>query len=248
MLAVDDLHLDYGKVRAVQGISIHLEPGELVTLIGANGAGKSSILHAICGLEPVSSGRIFLDDEDITGTPYHKLMRRGVVLVPEGRQLVAGLTLEETLQLGASATTAPPAETRRRMAEVLEIFPMLRDRLHDRAGLLSGGQAQMLALARGLMGAPKLLLLDEPSLGLAPMAVRDLFALISRLHSDGLSILIVEQNVRQALAIADRGYVIESGRVIIDGMSDELKNHEILVTSYLGVPREDERREREDKP
>lgn len=246
MLAVEDLHLAYGKVRAVQGVSLDLARGELVTLIGANGAGKSSVLHAICGLAPVGSGTIRLDGENITGTPYHRLVRRGVVLVPEGRQLVAGLSVTETLMLGASITSASPAATRRRMDEVLEVFAMLRDRLEDRAGMLSGGQAQMLAVARGLMSAPRLLLLDEPSLGLAPMAVRDLFKLIARLNGDGLSILVVEQNVHQALAIADRGYVIESGRVIVQGKSDELKHNEILVASYLGVPAGDGITSRED--
>jgi branched-chain amino acid transport system ATP-binding protein len=247
MLAVENLHLAYGKVRAVQGVSIYLARGELVTLIGANGAGKSSVLHAVCGLAPAASGTIRFDGEDVTGTPYHRLVRRGVVLVPEGRQLVAGLTVAETLMLGASTTVASRVASRRRMDEVLEVFPMLRDRLEDRAGMLSGGQAQVLALARGLMAAPRLLLLDEPSLGLAPMAVRDLFGLIARLHGDGLTMLVVEQNVHQALAIADRGYVIESGRVIVEGRSEDLKHNETLVASYLGVPREAGDTSREDR-
>lgn len=247
-LAIDDLHVSYGKVRAVQGVSLGVHTGRLVTVIGANGAGKSSLLHAICGLVRPRAGRVRVDDADIGRMPYHRLVRRGVVLVPEGRQLVAGLTVSETLMLGAAAARLPSAEARRLMAGVLDSFPMLADRLDEQAGLLSGGQAQMLALARGLMSAPRLLLLDEPSLGLAPRALTELFELIGELNRKGLTILMVEQNVRQALAIADYGYVMESGRVILEGPAEELAENPVLVASYLGVAREEREDGREDTP
>jgi branched-chain amino acid transport system ATP-binding protein len=242
-LSVENLEVAYGKVRAVHGATLSVDDGQLVAVIGANGAGKSSILHAVCGIERPHAGRVVLEDSDITGIPYHRLVRRGLVLVPEGRQLVAGLSVEETLMLGAAAARMPGRQARRRMAEVLALVPMLADRLGDRAGLLSGGQAQMLALARGLMSAPRLLLLDEPSLGLSPRAIRELFALIDALNRQGLTILMVEQNVRQALAIAGYGYVIESGRVSLEGPARELAENSVLVASYLGVAREDTREE-----
>lgn len=237
MLEVRGLEVAYGKVRAVQGIALDVAEGEIVTLIGANGAGKSSTMHAICGIEKPAAGEVRFRGEPITGLPAHRIARRGIVQVPEGRLIFAGLTVEENLRLGAySAPDRRRAEAD--IAAVLELFPMLRERLDERGSVLSGGQAQMLALARGLMASPKLLMLDEPSLGLAPVAVREVFELIASLRDRGVTILLVEQNVRQALAVADRGYVLESGRIILDGPARELAEDELLVSAYMGLSRE----------
>ncbi len=236
MLEIRDLHLSYGKVRAVQGVSLEVAEGEIVALIGANGAGKSSTMHAVCGIERPSGGHIRFLGQAITRMPPHRIMRRGIVQVPEGRLIFGGLTVAQNLRLGAH-NVAGRAKTEADIERVLESFPMLRDRLDEPGAALSGGQAQMLALARGLMARPKLLILDEPSLGLAPIAALDVFALIPRLRDAGVTILLVEQNVRQALAIADRGYVLESGRIILDGNAAELAEHELLVSAYLGLTR-----------
>lgn len=234
MLEVRDLRVNYGRIRALQGVSLDVAEGEIVALIGANGAGKSSTMNAISGVVRAAAGEIRLDGESLVGLPSHRVVRRGVVQVPEGRLIFAGLTIEENLRLAAAA-----AHDRRRETEELErvlgLFPMLRDRLTERGSSLSGGQAQMLALARGLIAAPRLLLLDEPSLGLAPLAAREVFDLIPRLRESGVTILLVEQNVRQALAVADRGYVLEGGRVTLDGDAGELLGDELLVSSYLGI-------------
>ena len=234
MLEVRDLRVNYGRIRALRGVSLDVAEGEIVALIGANGAGKSSTMNAISGVVRAAAGEIRLDGESLVGLPSHRVARRGVVQVPEGRLIFAGLTIEENLRLAAAA-----AHDRRRETEELErvlgLFPMLRDRLTERGSSLSGGQAQMLALARGLIAAPRLLLLDEPSLGLAPLAAREVFDLIPRLRESGVTILLVEQNVRQALAVADRGYVLEGGRVTLDGDAGELLGDELLVSSYLGI-------------
>ncbi len=237
MLEVRGLEVSYGKVRAVQGIDLDVAEGEIVALIGATGAGKSSPMHAICGVERAKGGTIRFLGDAITGLPAHRVIRRGIVQVPEGRLIFAGLTIEENLRLGAyraADRTAIAAE----MERVLELFPMLKDRLTERGAALSGGQAQMLALARGLMAQPKLLMLDEPSLGLAPVAVAEVFALIAGLRARGVTVLVVEQNVRQALAVADRGYVLESGRIILQGRADELARDDLLVKAYMGMHKE----------
>ncbi len=236
MLEVRDLQVSYGKVRAVQGVSMEVEEGEIVALIGANGAGKSSTMHAVCGIERPAGGQIRFLGRHITRLPSHRIMRRGIVQVPEGRLIFGGLTIAQNLRLGAY-NVAGRATAEADIDRVLAFFPMLRDRLDERGAALSGGQAQMLALARGLMARPKLLMLDEPSLGLAPIAAQEVFALIARLRDSGVTILLVEQNVRQALSIADRGYVLESGRIILDGKATELAEHELLVSAYLGLQR-----------
>ena len=236
MLEVRDLHVSYGKVRAVQGVSLKVGEGEIVALIGANGAGKSSTMHAVCGIERPAGGQIRFLGVPIARLPPHRIMRRGIVQVPEGRLIFGGLTIAQNLRLGAY-NVAGGARAEADIDRVLEFFPMLRDRLDERGAALSGGQAQMLALARGLMARPKLLMLDEPSLGLAPIAAQEVFALIARLRDSGVTILLVEQNVRQALAIADRGYVLESGRIILDGKAAQLAEHELLVSAYLGLQR-----------
>ena len=234
MLEVRDLDVNYGRIRALQGVSLDVAEGEIVALIGANGAGKSSTMNAISGVVRAAAGEIRLDGQDLVGFPAHRIVRRGVVQVPEGRLIFAGLTIEENVRLAAAAAHDRRGEGKG-LERVLDLFPMLRHRLKDRGSGLSGGQAQMLALARGLVAAPRLLLLDEPSLGLAPVAAIEVFDLISKLRGGGVTVLLVEQNVRRALAIADRGYVLESGRITLEGEAKELLGHERLVRSYLGI-------------
>jgi branched-chain amino acid transport system ATP-binding protein len=234
MLEVDHLEVRYKKILAVQGISLQVAQGEIVALIGTNGAGKSSIMKAICGIEPVAAGQIHYLGEEITGLPSHKIIQRGIVQVPEGRLIFKGLTVRENLLLGGHRTRNRAA-LGEEITRLLEIFPMLQNRLNDPGSSLSGGQAQMLALARGLMARPKLLLLDEPSLGLAPLAVQAVLKLIKSLKEQGVTILLVEQNVRQALVIADRGYILEGGRIILEDKARQLLNHDLLVHSYLGI-------------
>ncbi len=234
MLEVDHLKVCYGKILAVQDISLQVTQGEIVALIGANGAGKSSILKAICGIEPIASGQIHYLGEEITGLPSHKIIQRGIVQVPEGRLIFKGLTVRENLLLGGHRTRNRGAMGEE-ITRLLEIFPILKSRLNAPGSSLSGGQAQMLALARGLMARPKLFLLDEPSLGLAPIVVQEVLRLINSLKKQGFTILLVEQNVRQALLIADRGYVLEGGRILLEDKARQLLNHKLLVHSYLGI-------------
>lgn len=233
MLEIRNLQVAYGKVRAVQGVSLDVGEGEIVALIGANGAGKSSIMHAVSGIVRPVSGTIGFRGEDIARWASHRIVRHGIAQVPEGRLIFAGLTVGENLRVGGLASD--PAGEAGRIAQVIELFPVLKDRLNETASALSGGQLQMLALARGLMADPKLLLLDEPSLGLSPRAAEEVFELIPALRARGVTILLVEQNVRQALDIADRGYVLESGRVTLEGPADALRKDEDLVRAYLGV-------------
>jgi branched-chain amino acid transport system ATP-binding protein len=218
----------------VHELSLHVGRGELVTLLGANGAGKSTTLKGIVGLTPVASGRIHLDGSEITRRPTERIVRSGLTLVPEGRQVFAHLTCAENLRLGASGLRAAASDARRE--EVLELFPRVQEKLYVKAGLLSGGEQQMLAIARALMSEPRVLLLDEPSLGLAPMVVAAIFDMIASLASRGVTILLVEQNVERALAIATRGYVLNTGRVEMSGTRDELVASEI-EDAYLGIRR-----------
>ena len=239
MLDVRNLEVRYGQIRAVQGISIQVNKGEIVALIGANGAGKSSIMHAICGIKRATAGEIVFSGEEITHLPSHQTVRRGLVQVPEGRLIFGGLTIEENLRLGAYGVAGPRSEEQN-IERVLSIFPMLKNRLSERGAALSGGQAQMLALARALMAQPKMLMLDEPSLGLAPVAVEEVYTLIEELRRTGVTILLVEQNVRQALAVANKGYIIESGQILLEGKAEYLANHELLLNTYMGLERGDE--------
>ena len=208
--------------------------GEIVSITGANGAGKSSVLNAISGIHRPSGGDILFEGENIAGLKAHAVVRKGIVQVPEGRQLFATLSVRENLLAGCH-TNSGFVLNRNIPEQILSQFPVLRDRLDSLGSSLSGGQAQMLALARGLMNSPKLLLLDEPTLGLAPIAVSEVFKLISRLRDQGLTILLVEQNVRQALAISDRAYVLESGRTVMEGTGQALLNDDRLVQAYLGI-------------
>lgn len=234
MLDVMDLRVDYGRIAAVQGVSLSVAAGEIVAVIGANGAGKSSILNAVSGFVRPSAGSIRFNGEAMNGHAAHRHVQRGIVQVPEGRMIFGTLTVLENLQVGAYRLgslllgQASPDD-------VLQRFPMLADRLHEPASNLSGGQAQMLAVARGLMAKPSLLLLDEPTLGLSPIAAKDVFRLVRTLRDEGLTILIVEQDVRRTLALADRGYVVEGGRIVLHGSAGDLARDDRLVAGYLGV-------------
>jgi len=238
MLEVRGLEVSYGRIRAVQGVSFEVRAGEIVALIGANGAGKSSAMHAVAGVVRPAGGSIAFMGARIDGAGAERIVKAGVSYVPEGRMIFANLSIEENLLVGGH-TRGYKAALRTRLDEVLDLFPVLRGRLAEGASTLSGGQQQMLALARGLMSSPRLLMLDEPSLGLSPIAARDVFDLIAKLRTQGVTILLVEQNVRQALEIADRGYVIESGRMILDGDAKTLLSDPHLVSAYLGIKREE---------
>ncbi len=237
MLEIRDLHLSYGRIRAVQGVDLDIAAGEVVALVGANGAGKSSILKAIAGLERPERGVVRFQGRDIAGWPAHRALAAGIAYVPEGRMIVGTLSVRDNLRLGAFAR-AGRVDLAAEIERVLGIFPDLRGRLDEPGASLSGGQAQMLALARGLMAAPKLLLLDEPALGLAPVTTAAVFALIARLKAEGATVLLVEQNVAEALAVADRGYVLESGRVVKSGAGANLARDPELREAYLGLRRE----------
>ena len=237
MLEVRSLAVSYGNIRAVQGIDLDVAEGEIVALIGANGAGKSSTLRAVSGIEKPVAGSIRFDGREIAGRPPHEIIAAGIIQVPEGRQIFGSLSVRENLRLGAFLR--PGDEIADATADAIALFPILQDRLDAPGSELSGGQAQMLALARGVIARPRLLLLDEPTLGLAPKTAGEIFATIRRLRADGLTIVLVEQNLRQALEIADRAYVLESGRIALDGTAAELKGNRHLHAAYLGVSRED---------
>jgi branched-chain amino acid transport system ATP-binding protein len=228
LLEVRQLEVHYGGIRAVTGIDLAVAEGELVCLIGANGAGKTSTLKAICGLIGSRSGRIVYSGEDISAAPVHELPRRGLVMVPEGRGIFAQLTVEENLAMGAYARGAADP------AAQYERFPRLKERRRQIAGTLSGGEQQMLALARALIAQPRLLLLDEPSMGLAPLMVARIFDIVSAISRDGVTILLVEQNARLALEVAHRGYVMESGAIALSGEAKTLLAHPKVREAYLG--------------
>jgi len=232
LLKVEDLYVSYGKIAALHGISLHVEPATVVSIIGANGAGKSTLLNAISGILRYS-GRIYFEGRQLPKAP-HEVVRAGVVQVPEGRGVFSSLTVEENLMMGAF-TVRDHHMRQKRLAEVYDLFPILEERAHQYAGTLSGGEQQMLAIGRGLMSNPKLLLLDEPSLGLAPMLVTDIFNLLREINQEGVTILLVEQNARKALTIADWAYVLETGRVIAEGTGAELLEDPVIRKAYLGV-------------
>ena len=234
MLTVEDLQVGYGQVQALRGVSLHVGTGETVCLIGANGAGKSTLLNCISGIVPRASGRIGFDGTPIVpGTPAHEIVRRGIVQIPEGRQLFMELSVFENLRLGAFRR-GWDRETERILEDVLTWFPVLRTRAGQTAGSLSGGEQQMLAIGRALMARPRLLLLDEPSLGLAPAIVDEIFERIRVINQDGTTILLVEQNAQMALDIAGYGYVLETGRVVLSGPARELAENAMVQESYLG--------------
>jgi len=234
MLAVRNIDVFYGDVQALWDVSFSVAEGEVVTLIGANGAGKSTALKAICRLLAPRQGSIELERLDITGIPTERLVEQGIVLVPEGRQLWPGMTVLENLLMGAYSPAAREARDGT-LQEVLAMFPQLARRARQKAGTLSGGEQQMCAIGRGLMARPRLLLLDEPALGLAPKLVREVFEALARIRQRGVTILIVEQNVPHALALADRGYVLETGRVTLSGPCRELARDSRVREQFLGL-------------
>jgi branched-chain amino acid transport system ATP-binding protein len=234
ILSISDLDVRYGAIRAVRGVSLDVAEGEIVALLGANGAGKTTTLKAAVGLVPTTRGEIRFAGKPITGRDTEDIVIAGMTLVPEGRRVFPSLTVTENLRLGA-ATRRNAAEIEQSRNEVLTLFPILAERAHQAAGTLSGGQQQQLAIARALMSAPKLLLLDEPSLGLAPQVVDDIFDLILRLKARGLTILLVEQDAVAALDIADRGYVMANGRVVMSGDAATLRASDEVAHAYLGA-------------
>ncbi|MFL5261915.1 MAG: ABC transporter ATP-binding protein [Anaeromyxobacteraceae bacterium] len=236
LLEVRDLHVAYGHVHAVRGVSLSVRAGQIVTLIGPNGAGKSSTLAAICGLVPPRAGAIALEGRDVTRLPPHRTVEEGIVLVPEGRAILARMTIEENLVVAAESRprAVPKAERAARVEEQYRRFPVLGERRRAPAGTLSGGEQQMLAIARGLLARPRILMLDEPSMGLAPQLVRQIFDLVAEIHRDGTTILLVEQNARLALAVSDHAYVLERGRIALEGPSKELAGDPRVQAAYLG--------------
>ncbi len=233
LLEVDDVHTYYGNIHALKGVSLTVDEGEIVTLIGANGAGKTTTLNTISGIIRPRSGQIRLAGHDLGPVPPHRIVALGVVQVPEGRRTFARLTVEENLRMGGY--TVGDADIRSGIARAYEMFPRLAQRRTQIAGTLSGGEQQMLAMGRALMSKPKVLLLDEPSMGLAPVLVDSIFDTIRQLHADGTTILLIEQNARMALQVADRGYVIESGRIILSDRAESLRENEMVRNSYLGI-------------
>jgi branched-chain amino acid transport system ATP-binding protein len=233
LLAVEGIDVFYGDVQAVRGVSFTVEPGEVVTLIGANGAGKSTTLKTVAGLLAPRAGRILFDGADVGGSPAHALAAKGLVLVPEGRQLWPGMSVLENLRMGAYPRAAR-AKSDATLEEVFAMFPVLKRRIHQKAGTLSGGEQQMCAIGRGLMAQPRLLLLDEPALGLSPLLVREVFATLREIRARGVTVLLVEQNVKHALALADRAYVMETGTITLSGRADDLRNDHGVRDRYLG--------------
>ncbi|MCS7252121.1 MAG: ABC transporter ATP-binding protein [Anaerolineae bacterium] len=234
VLELVDVHTYYGNIHALKGVSFKVEMGEIVTLIGANGAGKSTTLRTISGLVQARHGRIWLNGEDITYLPPHEIVARGVGHVPEGRRIFPQLTVWENLEMGAYLVR-DRREIARRMEFVFTIFPRLKERLHQKGGTLSGGEQQMLAIGRALMMKPRILLLDEPSMGLAPVLVESIFEVIRQLNQQGTTILLVEQNAHMALQVAHRGYVLETGRIVLEGTAQELANNPQVQAAYLGM-------------
>ncbi len=233
MLEVIDLEVTYGPIRALSGVTFTVPAGQIVALLGANGAGKTTTIRAIAGLVTPRSGRIVFNGEDIQGEPPHAVIRRGLAVCPEGRRIFPNLTVMENLLLGAYCRRDPKSLTPD-LVRIFRYFPRLEERQNQRAGTLSGGEQQMLAIGRALMSRPSLLLLDEPSLGLAPLLVREVFQIITRLNEGGTTILLVEQNAFAALGVAHYGYILENGRLVLEGSGSELLENPHLKQAYLG--------------
>lgn len=233
ILEIENLETHYGKIHALRSISFTVKEGQIVTLLGANGAGKSTTLRAISGLIRSTSGTIRYMGEDITRKPAHDIVKMRLIHVPEGRKIFKGMTIAENLELG-SFTLNDDAERKRRMEHVYEIFPVLQERRNRDSAFLSGGEQQMLAIGRSMMTNPKLLLLDEPSMGLAPFLVQQIMKIVLRLNKEGVTILLVEQNAKVALKLADHGYVLETGKIVIRGDAKTLQQDESIVKAYLG--------------
>ncbi len=232
MLKVENLHVYYGGIHALKGISFEVPHGKIVTLIGANGAGKTTTLRAICGLVD-AEGSIQFDGEEILGKSTHEIVQMGIAMVPEGRRVFPNLTVMENLKMGAYARTDEEG-VERDLQWVFELFPRLKERVWQKAGTLSGGEQQMLALGRAIMSKPRLLMMDEPSLGLAPLLVKEVFEVIKQINEEGRTILLIEQNARAALKIAHYGYVLETGRIVMEGPGIDLLNDDRVRKAYLG--------------
>ncbi len=232
MLQFDNVSTFYGKIQALHGVSVQVNRGEIVTLIGANGAGKSTLLMTLCGTPRAHSGSIRYEGEELVGQDTAQIMRKGIAVVPEGRRVFARLTVEENLAMGGFFTEKDAYD--RQLDKVLGLFPRLKERYAQRAGTMSGGEQQMLAIGRAMMSQPRLLLLDEPSLGLAPIIIQQIFEIIEQLRQDGVTVFLVEQNANQALKLADRGYVLENGRIVMQDSGAELLANPDVRKAYLG--------------
>ncbi|BEU01529.1 high-affinity branched-chain amino acid transport ATP-binding protein LivF [Agarivorans sp. OAG1] len=233
MLELKNVSTHYGPIQALHDVSVKVNQGEIVSLIGANGAGKTTLLMTLCGDPRASSGQVLFDGKDITNSQTHDIMRGDIAVVPEGRRIFSRLTVEENLHMGAFFATKQ--ETAERIEEVYSLFPRLLERVSQRAGTMSGGEQQMLAIGRALMSNPRLLLLDEPSLGLAPIIIQQIFDIVEQLRQRGMTVFLVEQNANQALRLADRGYVLENGRIVLEDTGDNLLVNEDVRKAYLGA-------------
>jgi branched-chain amino acid transport system ATP-binding protein len=234
LLTIENIHVSYGSIDALKNVSLHIQDGEVVAVLGANGAGKSTLLRCISGLVSLQKGNIFLFDKPLKNSPPYDIVQYGISHSPEGRRVFATLTVEENLNLGAYVRRKEAKENRQAKERIFELFPLLKKRRRQLAGTLSGGEQQMLAMGRALMSNPRVLLLDEPSLGLSPLIVKHVFEIIREINSQGVSILLVEQNARKALSVANRGYVLETGKISISGTSTELKSNQKVQEAYLG--------------
>ena len=232
LLEVKDLHVSYGEIKAIRGINFNINQGEIVTIIGSNGAGKSTTLNSLAGLIKPASGTVLFNGEDVTKLESYELVKKGISLSPEGRQIFPRMSVIENLELGGYFRTRTELEKGKN--NVFELFPILKERSWQSGGTLSGGEQQMLAIGRALMASPKILILDEPSLGLAPIIVKEIFKMIRRIRDEGITVLLVEQNAKMALSISDRGYVLETGKIRLEGKSEELLNNEEMHKLYLG--------------
>jgi branched-chain amino acid transport system ATP-binding protein len=233
VLKISDLNAHYGHIHALRGISLEVKAGQIVTLLGANGAGKSTTMKCISGLLKPTGGEIEFMGESIFGAAPHDIVKKGLIQVPEGRRIFKGMTIQENLELG-SFTLKDDAERHRRMEYVYELFPVLGERRHRDSGMLSGGEQQMLAIGRALMVGQKLLLLDEPSMGLAPFLVKNIMKIVKQLNEEGITILLVEQNAKMALSVADYGYVVETGSIVMHDYARVLQSDERIINAYLG--------------
>ena len=233
VLKINDLVATYGPITALHGVSIHVEQGELVSLVGANGAGKSTLLSAILGLVKIKQGEIIYKDENLVGKNYYEIVRKRIAIVPEGRQVFAGMTVEENLKLGSFNLKKDSKRDSDTMAQVFEYFPRLKERIKQPAGTMSGGEQQMLAVGRALMAHPELLILDEPSMGLAPLVVNQVFDIIKKIKGTGVTMLLIEQNANKALKISDRAYVLRTGNVIMEDKAENMLGNQALLESYL---------------
>ncbi|MBC8318556.1 MAG: ABC transporter ATP-binding protein [Desulfobulbaceae bacterium] len=234
MLKIKNLEAGYGKLRVLKRISMHIDTGEIVTIIGANGAGKTTLLYTIAGMIKATAGEISLYNQNIIRTNPESIVAAGCSLVPEGRQMFSTLSVKENLVLGGYVQRKQKVDQKEELQKIYDIFPVLKEREDQLAGTLSGGEQQMLAMGRALMAHPKLIMMDEPSTGLAPLIVKDIFAIINRLRDAGNTVLLVEQNAKAALAIADRGYVLETGKIILQGPAEDLLNNQDVQRAYLG--------------